>query len=268
MAMIDIHAHILPGVDDGPKELQEAVQMVRQGYQDGIETIVATPHVLDQVLSRELETTFREKMVELKARVQAEVGRVNLILGSEIYIQPALKFMAQWEFSTLANNGKYMLVELPMISYPEYTEQIFFELALQRITPILSHPERNLFLLGNRDKIYDLVYRGVLIQVNAGSITGVFGEQVRGFSEELLRYGLVHLVGSDAHNSDSRPLILSEARAVTAELVGEGAAEVLFHTNPARVIAGDKIEVLQPISLEKKALGKRLRTWWRGLRRK
>lgn len=265
--MIDIHAHILPGVDDGAVDLHESMEMIRQGYEDGIRTIVAAPHVLDQVVDERLEASFREKMAELKSEALSEALDVELILGSEVYIQLDMKSLCRFEFATIGNNGRYLLLELPMMSYPQYTEHVVFELALQGITTILSHPERNLFFQENKEELYDLVYRGALVQVNAGSITGDFGPWVKRFTEELLLHNLVHFVGSDAHSSGHRPLILSEAKAMVEDLAGEEMAEALVFSNPAKAIAGEPIDPAQPMPFRKGSVGERLKAWWRGLSR-
>ncbi|MDZ7374021.1 MAG: hypothetical protein ONB23_08640 [candidate division KSB1 bacterium] len=263
--MIDIHAHIIPEVDDGPGSIETSLEMLRIAAQDGITTVVATPHILGNLeFSREREII--RKFLALKQRAHEEGIPVRLYLGSEIYIDPRLDL--DHRIATLANNGRYFLVEFPMQGIPVFAAERFFEMMVGGKTPIIAHPERNAAILLDPWKAYEFVRRGALLQVNAGSLTGRFGERVRGVAERLLEARLVHFVASDAHDANSRPLQLSGAYRVVAEKMGVDFARTLFYENPRRVLHGERWEPPEPAvegleRLRPRAFKDRLLRWWR-----
>jgi len=266
--VIDIHAHIIPQVDDGPGSIETSLEMLQTGAEDGIKAVVATPHILSNLeFAREKEIV--KKFLELKRSAAEKNIPVQLYLGSEIYIEPNLDLGHR--IATLGNNGRYFLVEFPMQGIPVFAAERFFEMMVEGKTPIIAHPERNAGILADPMKAYEFVRRGALLQVNAGSLTGRFGNRVREVAIRLLEARLVHFVATDAHDTNSRPLVLSKAYQVVAERMGKGYADDLFHNNQVKILRGERLEPPEPIVEQLQAgrgpgLKERILNWWRGNR--
>jgi protein-tyrosine phosphatase len=231
--MIDIHHHCLPGVDDGPRELDEAVAMCAAAADEGIETIVATPHVLRgrwPVFSRrELES----RLGELQERVGASP---RIVLGSEYYFgHDMTEVLREGKVVPLAG-GKYVLMELPANSVPPMFHEPMYRVQLEGWLPILAHPERNLVYQAHPELLAGLIGHGVRVQITAASLTGAFGSQARAAAELFLERRLVHFVATDAHNMEKRPPKLQQALAALRDLVDADVVDALTRENPRAVI--------------------------------
>lgn len=238
--MIDIHTHILPGVDDGPITWDDTMTMLKQGIEDGITGIVCTSHVLNK-LDAACEKQLIEKYQELKKRAKEQSLSVELWLGAEIHIQS--EFDLKSPLATLDNNGKYMLVELPLNDIPENAAETIFQLCLDGIVPILAHPERNAIISQRPNWAFEFAQRGLLLQINAGSVTGYFGQRTKRLVYQFIDQGYVHFVASDCHSPKGRTMILSKAYKVIEKKWGKKMAQRLFVENPRKAIAGQKIPV-------------------------
>lgn len=243
--MIDPHCHILPGMDDGPANEQEALAMARLSVKDGITTIVATPHVMDQGCRG-----ARERIVaraEDFTRVLRKEGLPLTVLpGAEVMVAPDLPaYYRSGDLPTLGLSGRYLLLELPFQEIPDFLERILFELRISGVTPVLAHPERYRLLTLNTLRSY--IDNGLLTQVNAGSLLGVFGEEVRRTAEILVTHNMAHLIGTDAHRArGSRKTMLSPCRQVLNALVGPEKTARLLEHNPAGILAGETIKIEEP----------------------
>lgn len=241
--MIDIHTHILPGIDDGPATWDESLTLVRQGIEDGIDGFVATSHVLDR-LDTACETRYRGIFDRLREKIGQENLPVALWPGTELHCQA--EFDAASPLATFNGNGAYMLIELPLGSIPANTGDLLFSLSLKGIVPILAHPERNREIQMNSRIVWEYVRRGVLLQVNAGSVTGRFGRQAQRCAQLLLKHDLVSFIASDCHHAAARPMILSSAYRVIEKKYGTDRAVTLFTENPLKAVQGERIESIDP----------------------
>jgi len=241
--VIDIHTHILPKVDDGSPNLLESIKMLQQAAEDGIEAIVCTPHILKNS-DFENEAMYIERFEELQKLAQHEKIAIELYLGSEIYIQPDISFTSR--LATLNNTGRYFLVEFPMSSIPRFVAEMFFQLITDGKTPIIAHPERNLGFLQHPELAYEFVYRGALLQLNAGSLRGHFGPEVKTVAELLIDHNLVHFIASDCHNSQRRKCQLQKARFMVAERWNKTLARQLFLENPRHILEGNDFIASEP----------------------
>ncbi len=238
--------------------------MLRQAEEDGITDVVATPHILGPAdFGREEEIS--ELFAQLVRAKEEEGLTLRVHLGAEIYAHHEMRL--DRPFLTLGGNGRYFLVEFPMDNVPPFAEEQFFALMLDGYRPILAHPERNMAFLRNPALAATMVERGVMLQLNSGSLRGVFGPDTRRLAEQLLEARLVHVVASDAHGATARRPRLRESFTLVGERWGKAVAERLFVENPRRILAGEEVEAVEPLPVERGhafSLGARLRRLWRG----
>ncbi|MCA9731006.1 MAG: hypothetical protein H6696_13625 [Deferribacteres bacterium] len=247
MQIFDIHTHLLPGIDDGSPDWDETMRMVYQAYEDGTTDIAITHHILsDQDYARESE--ILEKFEELKTRVaDAQLG-LKFHLAAELFYHHEIEL--NHKISTFNDNKKYFLVEFPMQGIPRYVDDKFFEFIIDKITPILAHPERNLGIINKPERAFEFVQRGVMLQMNAGSLNGDFGEDVRAMAESLLDARLIHFVGSDGHDTKRRPIKMKRAYHQIVDRFGQNVADSLFRENPAKAMQGLEIRIPEPMPVE------------------
>ena len=254
--MIDLHCHILPGVDDGPDSIEESLEMANQAAADGIHTLVATPHTLNEVYHNPLQN-IENNVTRLRNALRKNRININLCIGSEVRICTGLKqkIIAK-EIATLNNNGKYVLVEFPVHVIPPGSKQELFQLTLHNITPILAHPERNMIFQHQPELLFDLTAMGCLVQITAMSITGRFGQDAMECAHMLLKNRQCHVIATDAHSPDNRPPILSPAVKTCARILGnlKEAREMVIN-RPQAILNGKPVKIPEPKPLRKKK-------WW------
>jgi protein-tyrosine phosphatase len=246
--MIDIHCHILPGLDDGSPDLEESLAMLRVAEADGIDTIACTPHVADGVHNNDIDT-IRRAVAELESAARAAGIAIRLVPGGDVHVSADLSAMHKAGRLPTLNGTNYFLLEFPHEMVPPNIENVLFDWQIAGLIPILTHPERNAELARNVPRIVDLVCRGVLMQVTADSITGAMGAEAEHAALAMLASRCVHFIASDAHSSTWRRPALSGARDRVAQLAGPEAAKILVHDNPARVLAGEPVPVPDPLVL-------------------
>lgn len=240
--MIDIHAHIIPGVDDGAKDMEESLSMLKKGWDSGISTVCATPHILKKV-----DCKFEQKILSgfdlLKKKITEKNLELKILLGSEVHISLDFENLKNFQFFTIDDNEKYLLLEFPLNHIPNYVEKIIFDLCLDGYVPVIAHPERSIIKEIDLKRLEKMANLGAFFQLNAGSLLGHFGKKVKKFSLKLLKNELIHFVASDAHDDQKRSIeTLSEAFALIRNLVGERKVFELFYSNPQNLIQGKKIE--------------------------
>ena len=248
--MLDIHSHILPGLDDGASGLDESLKMLRSAHRAGVCAIVATPHSGSH--RRSLRTpTIASALAQLAqaAAGDPEASAVGLYVGSEIMLDPGVRAaLDAGDVPTLGGNTRFALVELPMLEVPHYAEDVLFELAAAGYVPVLAHPERNHELSQRFDIMLQMIRRGTLMQVEAGSIVGGYGSVAQECALEMLDRRMCHFIASDAHRPGAYDSLVPQAlEAVTARM-GEEVTAALFRDNPAAALAGEKPAFPNPIS--------------------
>jgi protein-tyrosine phosphatase len=246
--MIDIHSHIMPGIDDGARDLEEAVRMAEVAAADGIEQMISTPHMFNGLSHNPHPDEIAERVDQL----QAAVGDLLKILpGNEVHISHEIAEQAKSNRVMKLNRRNYMLVEFPQLTVPIGAEDLFYKLQLQSICPILVHPERNAQIQSRPSIVSAFVERGVLVQVTAMSLTGEFGPAAKRCADLLVRHNCAHFIATDCHRPDRRPPILSRGRDAAAQLIGEQRARRLVYDNPLAVVNGGFVEADSPIPLGK-----------------
>ncbi len=245
--MIDIHSHLLPGIDDGSESWEESMRMARSATQSGTTEVVITHHILDNTHYK-LEAEILAKYEEMQQRLAEAKVPLKLHLAAEIYYQPDMELSHR--ISTFNHNGRYFLVEFPMQGIPRGVDEVFFDLILNGKTPIIAHPERNFGLLKNPMRAYDFVQRGALLQMNAASLEGRYGEGVKALALALLKSRLIHFIGSDGHNDQRRPMRIGQVYNTIRELWGERTAQLMFYEHPRKALLGEEIKAPEPLPVE------------------
>jgi protein-tyrosine phosphatase len=245
--MIDLHNHLLPGIDDGAKKLEETLEFLRVARRDGITTVTATPHMKPGVYDNTRAVIFERIALVKEAARGDEAEQVELLPGAEVYFTADVVERAKTgHLMTVGDRGKYVLLELPYQQIPMKVDDTIFQLRLLGITPIMAHPERVAYYLEDFDRIVASVRLGALTQVTGSSISGRFGTKARDFAVRMLEQNLIHILASDSHDVRYRPPILSDARQAVAKLAGETTARLLVEDNPRSILAGEDVELEPP----------------------
>jgi protein-tyrosine phosphatase len=240
--LIDIHSHVLYGLDDGARTIEDSLAMVRMAAQHGTTDLVATPHA--NLAYRFDPGLIAERIEQISS---ASEGTLRLHTGCDFHlsydnIQDAIEHPAKYAI----NHKNYLLVEFSDLLIFKNTPEIFSRLEDAGLIPIITHPERNSLLRQRIDEISQLVDDGARVQVTAQSLTGRFGRKAQEFCRELLDRALVHFVASDAHDCENRPPRLDQAHAWLREHYGENVATVLCESNPRAAVTGESLELLMP----------------------
>ncbi len=235
--MIDIHTHILPGIDDGAKDLTESLALLKLAENDGITHMVATPHIHVGRFNNSI-SVINDNLANLQQNAKNEGINVKLAAAAEVRLD--VELMAMVMANKLPFIGKIadknvLLLELPHSHMPQGYDKFIQWLAKQNIRVIIPHPERNRDIQSNLYYIQHLNQLGCDFQLTASSIEGEWGESAQTIALQMLKDGLVNYVASDAHSVKRRPPILSQARKTVAQLIGEEQATMLFITNPLQL---------------------------------
>jgi protein-tyrosine phosphatase len=235
--VIDIHCHILPEVDDGPKSWDVSQQMCRMALADGITHIVATPHANDRYFYD------REYLTKMLVRLRELAGESpKLSLGCDFHLSyDNLQAVLAHPMRYTIQGTNYLLVELSNYSVPAQVSDCFQKLGDKGITPLITHPERNPILQRTPERVLEWVEQGCGIQVTASALTGAWGEKAQSVAQWLLERGAVHVLASDAHDVNHRTPNLSEGREAAAEICGPEIAQTLVEDNPGAVVRGEPL---------------------------
>lgn len=252
--MIDIHCHILPGVDDGSADMKESMDMAKKAVEAGITHLYATPHHLNEKYVN-VKDDIINRAVRLNESLQKANIPLSIHLGQEVRIhRDVFISLEKEEILTLDDDGRYLLLELPSGSVPTYTQEVIYELQLKGIKPIIVHPERNKELIENHKLLFELVQEGALTQLTSGSIIGHFGKNVKSFSKKIIEHNLTHFISTDAHNIGSRGFTLQQAYETITKAYGINRT-FYFKENAEQLIKGQSPSIEKPVPFKKKILG-------------
>jgi protein-tyrosine phosphatase len=237
--MIDLHCHLLPGIDDGPKTLEDALTLCRIASRNGIHKAVTTAHILPGTYDNTL-ASIKEAWLAFKTSLQETDIDLDLGYAAEIRIDPILVEMV--ETDTLPVLGEYegervVLLEFPHTHIPPGCEELIHWLLEKGIRPMIAHPERNQAVIKKLKKLKPFIKAGCLFQVTAGSLAGIFGNEPRKCGIKMLKHGWVTVLASDAHNLRSRLPDLEPGRLVAAGIVGEKESWAMVKDRPAKITA-------------------------------
>lgn len=249
--MIDLHCHILPGVDDGAKSMADSLDMARKAVNEGITHILATPHHKNRNWNNE-----KMDVVRLVNSLQEEINNHGIDLtifpGQEIRIYgEILEDIKQDKILFVDEFQQYLLIEFPTESIPNYTERLFYELESNGITPIIVHPERNREILEHPNRLETLVDKGALTQLTASSYVGGFGKKIQRLSYQLIESNLVHIIASDAHNIGSRSFHMNSAYTKLEQEFGSKLVQI-YEQRVKDLVNGEVVVAPAPNLIKKK----------------
>ncbi|RBW68893.1 tyrosine-protein phosphatase [Bacillus taeanensis] len=249
--MIDIHCHILPGVDDGAQHEAASVDMAKAAAAQGITHIIATPHHKNREWDND-KSSILQAVSHLNKLLQEQQIPLTVLPGQEtrIYGEMVADYAAG-KLLTLNDTGKYIFVEFPSNHVPRYTNQLLFDLQLKGLTPIIVHPERNTEIIEHPDVLYKFVKDGALTQVTASSVTGDLGKKIQKFSNQLIEHRLTHFVASDAHNTSTRPFRLRGSYDLIEKQFGVD-VRYMFQENTELLVEGKNVFVDVPERIKRK----------------
>jgi protein-tyrosine phosphatase len=233
--LIDLHCHLLPGIDDGSKDLEMSLAMAGMALSDGISTIACTPHILPGVYNN-TGPAIRSAVARLRESISEAGIPISLVTGADVHIAPDLSVQLSGGRALTLNDSRYLLLEPPHHVLPPRLEDLIFGLQADGYVPILTHPERLSWIEGHYELIERLVYNSTLMQVTAGSLMGQFGRRPRYWAERMLDDGLCHLLATDAHNTEQRAPRMTQARELVAQWLGEDEARNLVLTRPQGIL--------------------------------
>ena len=243
---VDVHCHCLPGLDDGPARLDDALELCAALVDDGVTSVVATPHQLGGYDRDNSPQRVRAAVAALADALVARGIPLEVAPGGDVRIDERLaELVAADQASTVADLRRHLLLELPFDLYVDPLSAIQ-SLAERGMQAILTHPERHRYLTGQTDRIASWVEAGAAVQLTAGSLLGDFGARANDEAWRLVHAGLATIVASDAHDAAARPPCLSEALDLLAETVGPAAARALCLDNPLSVWRGEPVAPVRP----------------------
>lgn len=254
--MIDMHCHILFGVDDGPKTIEDTIRIVEMAATEGITDMIATPHAFSphfHVPKEEIESQIRL----LKEILKAGGYPIKIHAGQEVRIHGnVIENIIKSKAMTLAGS-RYLLLELPSQSIPLYTVSVIQTMLENEVIPIIAHPERNRAIAEKPARLERLIRQGAFAQVNAGSLSGHFGKSVQRLSILLVEANLIHTYGSDVHDTKTRPLLFNEGLSFLEKKKKHESIDILLE-NGKRILTDEPFIILDPeIPVIKK--------WWKPL---
>lgn len=276
---VDIHHHLLPGLDDGPEGWDQSLAMARAAHQAGIRVVVATPHVHPGRPGQPGREVIAGLVDELRARLaSAGWGDLEVLPGAEVYPVPDLprwlsKDGRAWDLGQGAR-VRYLLVDLPFDQLPPHFDRLLFEVMLAGVVPVIAHPERNRQLAAHPDQLAALVERGAVAQVTAASLLGGFGRAAQQAALWFIRHGLARVVATDAHDPVHRsPQAMQQAYRYLSQHLGPELAEMLCVRWPLEIARGEPLSDAGSSDLAASSPGpggasrsggliRGLRAWW------
>lgn len=260
----DLHSHILPGLDDGASDGEVARQMLHIAEESGTTDIYATPHLISG--------SWLPTWEDIRSRVE-ELNRYAAEAGLTVRVRPGAEVAMDWELLDLLSapgpycldGSRFILVELPLGSLPNYADDFLFTLQTRDFLPILAHPERNPDVKADPSCLQPWLDRGIYLQMNASSLAGHMGTRTKAAAQALVESGRVHFLGSDAHGVGVRRPDLRPAAAVLEQSLGGDAPRLILAHNPAQICTGRTAEIQAPCARSHPKAGwrSRLKLFWR-----
>ena len=257
--MIDLHSHILPGIDDGSKSLEMSLAMARMAVDDGIEVMACTPHIYPGLYMNHTAgiTAARDA---LQASLDEHGIPLKLTTGADVHLVPGLLESLRAGTVPCLHNTRYLLLEPSHhVAPPRFAESVF-QLVAAGYVPVITHPERLTWVEDHFQVFVDLTKQGAWMQITAGALTGAFGPRAKYWGERFLGEGLTHILATDAHSAGRRAPLLSQAKAIAERLLGPEEALLLVEGRQKALMTNASPANVPPLPARKASKG-----WWRGL---
>jgi len=250
--LVDLHCHLLPGLDDGAKTEADTVDILRAFVAEGVSMVNATPHYNSTY--HNLPDIIFQKVTQINQAAARQHLPIEVFPSQEVRIFGDLldKYQAG-ELLTVANRTNYMMIEFATQDVPHYAYHLFYQMRLEGLMPVIVHPERNQDFQKNPDKLFELVEQGGLTQVTAASVTGHFGKKVEKFTDQLFEARLVHTIASDAHNITNRASMMGRAFTEIGDFMGQSFAKQL-NANAEAIINNQAVYPDSPRRIKQKKL--------------
>lgn len=250
MVMVDLHCHLLPGIDDGSKSMDISLRLAQEATENGVTHALLTPHHMNgRYVNHKQDVIRRTK--EFQEQLKAHNIPLTVFPGQEVRINGQLLDALDKDDILFADTaGKYLMLEFPDDDVPNYTSRMIFDLQQRGITPVIVHPERNTKIMAEPDQIYQLLEKGCLSQITASSYVGTFGKKVENFSRQLIEAGQGYVFASDAHDLPGRKYEMRQAFDKLQHEFGQELADQ-YQQNARSIINGENI-LLNEIQLIKK----------------
>jgi len=255
--MIEIHSHILPGIDDGSKTIDESIEIIKNAIDNGVTDIILTPHYIvgsDYMVNN---ADKKKLLTKLKTRLKKENIDINLYLGNEVFVENNMPELIDNNEITTINNSKYLLFELPMNYSFNGLDNVIFDLRNKGYYPIIAHPERYAFLKENPKLIEDLIDKGALFQGNIGSFIGSYGKRTKEVALLYIKHNIYTFIGTDTHHTNN-PFYnsIEEVKQLLKKYISEDEIKNLFINNALKVINDEVIDIPNYTNLKKGLFGK------------
>lgn len=254
---VDLHAHVLPALDDGPPDVDAALDLLRALEADGVETVCATPHVQPYPYATTAEQ--RDEARDALGSRPAEAGlSIQVVQGGEVDLEYAVAWDDRMLRRFTLDGGPAVLVEFPWVGgWPLALEPACRNLVRRGFLPVIAHPERARIIQNEPRRLEAVLATGAVCQITAGSLLGAFGSGARDVAFRLLRHRRAHVVASDAHGNEERSPSLRRAHAVLAESLGDAFADAVFEDAPRRVLEGEVPRLPEPVRPRRRLLRRR-----------
>lgn len=241
--MIDIHTHIIDGIDDGAKDLETSLALLRMAAEAGTTDIIATPHIIEGAEHTAWEV-IKAKTEDLNRDAQNAGIPIRVYAGAELEMNwDILSLLKTAQEDYCLAGSRYALIELPANTLPNYAEEFLYEVQIKEIIPVIAHPERHSYLAKHPRILYQWVKNGAMVQCNVGSFTGKFGTDVKSYAELLLKNNMVHFLGSDAHSVEHRHTDTRPALELLAQQISPEALRCITCLNPEAIIENTFLDV-------------------------
>jgi protein-tyrosine phosphatase len=242
--MIDLHSHILPGVDDGSPDLATSLAMARMAVDDGIKVMACTPHFMPGLYNNEA-TDIRQRVSAFAKELSSHNIPLRLVVGGDVHIRADIVDVLRAKRALTLNDTRYVLLEPPQVIMPQRMDELVSKMIEAGFIPIITHPERLSWIEQHANILQRLAMAGAWMQITAGSLTGRFGKRPLYWAQRLLQTGLVHIMATDTHNLGSRPPRLAHAVALAAREVGTLEAQHLVVTRPRFILENHIMQLSQ-----------------------
>ena len=252
--MIDMHSHILPGIDDGSRDDEETFKLLREASEAGFTKIVSTSHYYLGYYEEE-EKVRKEYIDSINSKLRDSNPNLQVCIGSEIFITNQIVSLLYEHKASSINGTKYVLFELPFIAKAQNLKNVIYSLMSNNYIPIIAHPERYRYVQKDPNSLLELLNIGVLFQSNFGSIIGQYGKEAQKTVKLLLKNNFIHFLGTDAHRKNTIYTVIPEAIDSLKEIISEKELEELTTINPNLVLENKDINTRRPTKIKKGLFG-------------